>query len=358
MSFQSRKCGLSRCVTVSLLAAAAVSISSPLFAAPLAIGTIERIDSRTASIVVMGQTYSVGNATLVAGRKSLPAAQGIRQLSSNALVWVDGELNADGTTKVASLTVLPETNIPGATQLFVAGVVRSVDATGKVRIGSLVIDTTPTIGSFDGAIQVGDQLEFVGTQPAGRGLFVASALAPLRAQGIGGTGAQTQGIGGTGAKLQGIGGTGSQTQGIGGTGAQTQGIGGTGAQTQGIGGTGAKLQGIGGTGAQTQGIGGTGAQTQGIGGTGAQTQGIGGTGAKLQGIGGTGAQTQGIGGTGAQTQGIGGTGAKLQGIGGTGAQTQGIGGTGAQTQGIGGTGKTQGIGGTGAQTQGIGGTGR
>jgi hypothetical protein len=73
MSFQSRKSGLSRCVTVSLLAAAAASVSSPLFAAPLAIGTIERIDNRTTSIVVMGQTYAVGNATLVAGKKSLPA---------------------------------------------------------------------------------------------------------------------------------------------------------------------------------------------------------------------------------------------------------------------------------------------
>ena len=323
MNFRSRPV-LHRCVVTTVFVAA-VSFSSLASAAPLAIGTVDQVDSRTSSIVVLGQKYSVASAKLIAGNKSYPAIQGVRFLSQQSLVWVDGEIAKDGTAKVSSITVLPEANVPGATQVFVAGVVTAVDRTGKVKIGGLTIDTTPTVGASNTTIKVGDKLEFLGTQPVANGLFVANALAPLRVQGVGGTGAQ--GVGGTGRT--GVGGTGAQ--GVGGTGAQ--GVGGTGAQ--GVGGTGA--QGVGGTGAQ--GVGGTG--RTGVGGTGAQ--GVGGTGA--QGVGGTGAQ--GVGGTGAQ--GVGGTGA--QGVGGTGAQ--GVGGTGRT--GVGGTG-AQGVGGTGAQ--GVGGTGR
>ena len=227
MSVISRNSFLQRWVAVSVFASAA-SFSGLLHAAPLAIGTIEQVDSRASSIVVMGQKYAVGNAKLVAGSKSFPAIQGAGLLAPGALVWVDGEFKKDGSVSVASLTVLSETNIPGATQLFVAGIVQSVDATGKVKIGSLTIDTTPTIGTYDGSIKVGDTIEFLGVQPVASGTLVASAVAPVRTQGVGGTG---KGVGGTGIK--GVGGTG--VAGVGGTG--TAGVGGTG--VKGVGGTGA-----------------------------------------------------------------------------------------------------------------------
>jgi hypothetical protein len=298
----------------------------------LAIGTIESVDARTSSIVVLGQKYSVGSATLVSGTKSYSAGNAAQFLAPGTLVWVDGELAANGSAKVSSLTLLPEANIPGSTQVFVAGVVKAVDSTGKVKIGSLTIDTTPVIGTFDGTIAVGDSLEFLGVQPAANGIFVASVVADLRVQGVGGTG--KSGVGGTG--VAGVGGTG--IAGVGGTG--TTGVGGAG--LTGVGGTG--LTGVGGTG--KTGVGGTG--TTGVGGTG--LTGVGGTG--LTGVGGTG--KTGVGGTG--TTGVGGTGftgvggTGLTGVGGTGKT--GVGGTG--TTGVGGTGLT-GVGGTGIK--GVGGTG-
>ncbi len=285
---------LHRCVVTSLFLAAA-SFSSLASADPLAVGTIEKIDRANATITVLGQKYSVGTSKLIAGSKSYPAIYGAQLLVADAVVWVDGTLTKDGKAKVSTINVLPETNVPGATQVYVAGVVSAVSLTGAVKVGSLTIDTTPIIGA---SFRVGETVAFVGTQPVPNGVLVANALAPL---GVGGTGAA--GVGGTGAA--GVGGTGAA--GVGGTGAA--GVGGTGAA--GVGGTG--KSGVGGTGAA--GVGGTGAA--GVGGTGAA--GVGGTGAT--GVGGTG--KSGVGGTGAA--GVGGTG--KSGVGGTGVA--GVGGTGA-----------------------------
>ncbi|MBX5463799.1 MAG: hypothetical protein IRZ28_22265, partial [Steroidobacteraceae bacterium] len=193
-------------------------------AAPLAIGTVEKFDSKTSTIVVLGQTYQIGSAKLVAGKKTYPASKAIGLLSPGALLWVDGELRQGGKPKVDSLTVLPETNTPGATQLFVAGVVKSIDRSGKARIGALSVDITPTLGSLGSSVHPGDAIEVLGIQPVPGGVFVATAIAPARdrdsTDGVGGTG--LNGVGGTG--LNGVGGTG--LNGVGGTG--LNGVGGTG----------------------------------------------------------------------------------------------------------------------------------
>jgi hypothetical protein len=268
----------------------AATFSGLSHAAPIAIGTVDSFDSSSATAVVLGQRLNIGSATLIAGTKSYSAAKGVRLLTPGAVVWVDGEFKQNGTARVSSLTVLPDLNVPGATQVFVAGVVKAVDRTGKVTIGSLKVDMTPALATA----HVGDFVEVLGTQPAAGGVLVASAVAPLRAQGVGGTG--LNGVGGTG--LNGVGGTG------------LNGVGGTG--LNGVGGTG--LNGVGGTG--LNGVGGTG--LNGVGGTG--LNGVGGTG--LNGVGGTGLTTKGVGGTG--LNGVGGTG--LNGVGGTGLN--GVGGTG------------------------------
>jgi hypothetical protein len=213
---------LHRCAVTSLFVAAA-SFSSLASAEPLAVGTIEKIDRATSTITVLGQKYSVGTSKLIAGTKSYPAIIGAQLLAPDTVVWVDGTLPKDGKAKVSRINVLPEANVPGATQVYVAGIVSSVSLTGAVKIGSLTIDTTPIVGV---SLKVGDATEFIGTQPVPNGVFVASAFAPL---GVGGTGAA--GVGGTGAA--GVGGTGAA--GVGGTG--KSGVGGTGAA--GVGGTGA-----------------------------------------------------------------------------------------------------------------------
>src|SRR5262245_13246456 len=111
---------LRRCAVTSLFVAAA-SFSSLASADPLAVGVIEKIDRANATITVLGQKYSVGSAKLIAGKKSFPAMTGVQLLQPEAVVWVDGELTKSGKAKVATINVLPERNVPGATQVYVTG---------------------------------------------------------------------------------------------------------------------------------------------------------------------------------------------------------------------------------------------
>ena len=220
MSTSARMRALTRSSLIAAFVAAA-AFSSISHAAPLAIGAIENLDSRNATVVVLGQRFKIDSATLVAGTKSFAASKAIRFLAPGSLVWVDGELKEDGTACVDSITFLPEANVPGATEVFVAGVVKGIDRTGKVTIGNLKIDATSLLADASSALRVGDAIEVLGSQPAAGGTFVAAAVAPLRGQGVGGTG--LNGVGGTG--LNGVGGTG--LNGVGGTG-KVNGVGGTG----------------------------------------------------------------------------------------------------------------------------------
>ncbi|MDB6089760.1 MAG: hypothetical protein JWN85_2544, partial [Gammaproteobacteria bacterium] len=221
-------------------------------AAPLAIGAIDQIDLRNSSVVVLGQRFHVGSGTLVTSQTTYPNQVLLAAVPRNALVWVDGEENGTGATRVDALIILPESNIPGASQLLVTGVVSAVGSDGRIRVGQLNIDITATLSSGNSQISVGDLVEVFGTQPVSQNVFLAQSAA--RTQGVGGTGKSVValGVGGTGANTQGVGGTGKS--------AVLLGVGGTGASTQGVGGTGKSVValGVGGTGASTQGVGGTG----------------------------------------------------------------------------------------------------
>ena len=287
------------------------------FANTLTVGPVEQVNVKNSTIVVLGQTYQVGQKTSLAS------------VSPGDLVSISGTETASGSAHVSGLTLLQQQNVPGATTLLVTGIASSVNSVGEVHIGKLTVDITATLVSDSWPISTGQLVSVVGTQPSAKGTFLAQRIQP---EGVGGTG--LNGVGGTGSL--GVGGTG--TKGVGGTG--YLGVGGTG--SLGVGGTGSL--GVGGTG--TKGVGGTGylgvggTGSLGVGGTG--SLGVGGTGTK--GVGGTG--SLGVGGTG--SLGVGGTGSL--GVGGTG--TKGVGGTGSL--GVGGTGSL-GVGGTG--TKGVGGTG-
>ena len=312
---RSRSHGNTLCAAAIILAAVAHFNDSS--AAPLAIGAVEQIDLRNSSVVVLGQRFHVGPDTLVTSQASYPNRVSLATMPRNALIWVDGEGRADGTTRVDELVILPESNIPGASQLLVTGVVRAVSNDGRIRVGRLDVDITATLSSGNSQISVGDFVEVNGTQPLSQSVFLAQSA--TRAQGVGGTGANALGVGGTGANALGVGGTGKVALGVGGTGANALGVGGTGKVALGVGGTGANALGVGGTGKVTLGVGGTGANALGVGGTGKVTLGVGGTGANALGVGGTGKVALGVGGTGANALGVGGTGTVALGVGGTGA---------------------------------------
>ena len=224
--------GISLCAAA--LAVSALTHSGDSAAAPLAVGVVERVDPGTSSIVVLGQRFYVGPGVVItSGTSSTRVALGA--VSPDTMVWLDGQASAVGASRVDAVILLPEMNVPGASQLLVTGVVSAVSSDGRIRVGQLTVDITATLGAPDsGRVSVGDFVELWGTQPLAGGVLLAHTA--MRTQGVGGTG--TSGVGGTG--LSGVGGTG--TSGVGGTG--LSGVGGTG--TSGVGGTG--TLGVGGTG--------------------------------------------------------------------------------------------------------------
>src|SRR5271163_2333393 len=119
------------------IALAAIPYSSESFALPLAVGAIEQVDLKSSSIVVLGQQFHLSASTLITSQAAYPAAVSLAALPQNALVWVDGEEKASGSTHVDALIVLPESNVPGASQLLLTGVVSSVSSDGQIRVGKL-----------------------------------------------------------------------------------------------------------------------------------------------------------------------------------------------------------------------------
>ena len=234
------------------------------------LGLVQTVDAASGALVVSGQTVHVSSKTKL-GQSSLPG--------KGSLVAVYGALNADGTITATQITSLGNSYVPGATTLYVRGVVKSVNASlGRAQVGSLSIDYTASLYSSAAAsIKAGTVAEFAGVQ-------TSSTLFASKAAGIGGTDLVMAGIGGTDLATAGIGGTDlavAKAAGIGGTDLAKAGIGGTDLVAAGIGGTDrAKVAGIGGTDLATAGIGGTDLVAAGIGGTDrvvAKAAGIGGT---------------------------------------------------------------------------------
>src|SRR6185437_3400799 len=259
------------------------------------LGVVET--SAASGLVVSGQTVRLTTSALQA---ALPA--------KGALVAVYGSLLADGTISASQVSEVGQAYVPGATTLYIRGVVKSVNASvGRAQVGSLSIDYTAALyESSDAGIKPGSVVEFSGLQSSASTLFASR----VSASGIGGTN-HANGIGGTNVVANGIGGTNVAANGIGGTNAVANGIGGTN-RANGIGGTNVTANGIGGTNAVANGIGGTN-RANGIGGTNVTANGIGGTNVTANGIGGTNVSANGIGGTN-RANGIGGTNVTANGI--------------------------------------------
>ncbi len=290
MSFMLRSRVRERSFCAAAFCLAAFTGSNTSFASHLAIGAVEQVDLKTSSIVVLGQHYHIAASTLLTSQGSDTTHLALADVPQDALVLVDGDESASGATRVDTVILLSASNVPGASELFVTGVVGAVGSDGHMRIGQLKIDFTPTLTSATSPLAVGDFVEVHGIQPAAHGVFLAESIA--RTSGVGGTGrVSAAGVGGTGYSTLGVGGTGRvSAAGVGGTGYSTLGVGGTGrASTAGVGGTGYSALGVGGTGkVSAAGVGGTGYSTLGVGGTGrVSTAGVGGTGNSALSVGGT-----------------------------------------------------------------------
>ena len=158
-------------------------------AATLAIGPIEQVNLKNSTIVVLGETYQVSPTTVLNSQTGAPAM--LSSLAPNTLVQIDGSETAAGRSTVRSITSLPQMDVPGATQLFVTGVVSSETSTGQVKVGNLIVDVTATMTSDRQNFAVGGLVQITGTQPNPGGIFLAQSVAPisdLQATGVEGTG--------------------------------------------------------------------------------------------------------------------------------------------------------------------------
>jgi hypothetical protein len=262
-----------------------------------AFGPVESLAVEKSSITVLGQTFSVTNATHIAinGRRvSLKTA--LPRLAPSQFVYIEGTDRADGSI-ATSLVLSRGEYVPGATEVYAVGVVAELVASeGLIRIGSLKVDTSSLAPELMSAIQVGSFVMVSGIQPLQGGNLVG----PVQLS-VGGSGIQT--VGGSG--IQSVGGSGIQS--VGGSGIQS--VGGSGIQS--VGGSG--IQSVGGSGIQS--VGGSGIQS--VGGSGIQS--VGGSG--IQSVGGSGIQS--VGGSGIQS--VGGSG--VLSVGGSGIQSVGGSGT-------------------------------
>ena len=222
---------------IPLIAAfVATALAGVSEAGTLAIGPVEQVNLKAASLTVLGQTYRIAPSTVI--RDQSGALVTLGTLAPNTLVGIDGSENSAGKATVSSVTQLSQVDVPGATQLVVTGIVSSETATGQIRVGNLSIDINSALTGDTPNFAAGSLVRISGTQPNLGGLFLAQSIAAVN--GIAGTGFTSNGIAGTGHSSNGIAGTGVSVKGIAGTGHFASGIAGTGHSSNGIAGTGSK----------------------------------------------------------------------------------------------------------------------
>ena len=228
----------------------ASAIAGATHAATLAVGPVQSVNLKTSTRTVLGQTYRIPATTAI--KSGAGALIRLGALEPNTIVVVDGSESSRGATQVTRVSSLPQIDVPGATKLFVTGVVSSESATGQIKVGKLVVDINATLTSDSQGFSVGNLVEITGTQPNPGGVFLAQTVTATN--GIIGSGASANGIIGSGASANGIIGSGASANGIIGSGASANGIIGSGASANGIIGSGASANGIIGSGAAANGI--------------------------------------------------------------------------------------------------------
>ena len=204
-------------IVAAFVASAVVGVAQ---AGTLAVGPVEQVNPKASTIAVLGQTYKLGPTTSIKTQAGEPLA--LNLLAPDTIVAVEGAESAHGVATVTDVISLPQLDVPGATRLFVSGVVSSENSAGQIRVGRLVVDINATLTSDSQAFAVGNFVEIVGTQPNPGGLFLAQSIMPTN--GIIAGGASANGIIAGGASANGIIAGGASANGIIAGGASANGI--------------------------------------------------------------------------------------------------------------------------------------
>ena len=242
--------GLSMSAVAVFVAAALVGKAQ---ATTLTLGPVEQVNVKSATLVVLGQTYHIVPSTVIKSQGGVPMS--LAALSPNMLVSIDGAETATGQATIQSITSLSQQYVPGATHLFVTGVVGSETPTGQITVGRLTVDINSTLTSDTPMFSVGSLVKIGGTQPNPDGLFLAQSVGRYSTNintsfGVAGGGASSNGVAGGGFSSHGVAGGGVLSNGVAGGGATSFGVAGGGrkALTFGVAGGGASSNGVAGGG--------------------------------------------------------------------------------------------------------------
>ena len=145
-----------------------------------AVGPIDSIDLRKSLIVVLGQAFVLDQTTRlsIAGRPSTSGIKALRLLRVGDYVAVGGIVGTDSASKATEIVAAVNRYVDGASQTYVKGKIASLNqVVGQLTIGSLLVDFTPVLSSFDASsLAVGETVEFAGIRPISNGGLVAFTI--------------------------------------------------------------------------------------------------------------------------------------------------------------------------------------
>ncbi len=125
-------------------------------------GPLSNIDVDRNFVISLGQTIMV-------------SADMLSQLSVGDLVTVEGTIAGPGLLYADAVTVSARQYVAGSTEVFVTGILSSVDAsTGTAMLGELQVDYTSSLAS--GNSRNGVVWAFRGTQPNQKGVMLSDRV--------------------------------------------------------------------------------------------------------------------------------------------------------------------------------------
>jgi hypothetical protein len=109
------------------------------------------------------------------GQTVLASQAMLSEMAVGDLVTVDGSVMGAGWIYADAVEVSRETYVPGATPVYVTGLMSDIDQSiGRARVGALEVDYTATLSA--GAVPAATFYRFYGIQPEGEGVLISDLI--------------------------------------------------------------------------------------------------------------------------------------------------------------------------------------
>jgi len=251
-------------------------------------GPVEAVDHTANVVTVLGHKISLLNTS---------------QIALGQRVNVFGLISSNGTSK-PTLVQSTGTYVGGGDNVVLVGRITAIDSLlGRVSVDGAIVDYTSLLSSTT-AYQpaLGANVRILGTQPAAKGLVLASSVTTVL--GVTGGGLVTESVGSSRAASLGATHVSASKAGVTGGGLASSGVTGGGLASSGVTGGGFASSGVTGGGLATSGVTGGGLATSGVTGGGFATSGVTGGGLTTSGVTGGGLAAYGVTGGGLATSAV------------------------------------------------------